>query len=46
MNQMNLPLSAVADHILILFGMAAVYGLLGTLIYQYRNWRWDQTKSW
>lgn len=46
MNQMNLPLSAVADRILILFAMAAAYGLLGTLIYQYRNWRWDQLKGW
>lgn len=46
MNQMNLPLSAVADHILILLGMAAAYGLLGTLIYQFRNWRWDQLKGW
>ncbi|MFV3303856.1 ABC transporter permease [Pseudomonas sp. NY15181] len=46
MNQMNLPLSAVADRILILFVMAAGYGLLGTLIYQYRNWRWDQLKGW
>lgn len=46
MNQMNLPLSAVADRILILFAMAAAYGLLGTLVYQYRNWRWDQLKGW
>lgn len=46
MNQMNLPLSAVADRILVLLGMAAAYGLLGTLIYQFRNWRWDQLKGW
>ncbi|MDF3936816.1 ABC transporter permease [Pseudomonas citronellolis] len=46
MNQMNLPLSAVSDRILILLGMAAAYGLLGTLIYQFRNWRWDQLKGW
>lgn len=46
MNQMNLPLSAVAERILVLLGMAAVYGLLGTLIYQFRNWRWDQLKGW
>lgn len=46
MNQMGLPLSAVSDHILILLGMAAAYGLLGTLIYQFRNWRWDRLKGW
>jgi ABC-2 type transport system permease protein len=46
MNQMNLPLSAVSDRILVLLGMAAAYGLLGTLIYQFRNWRWDQLKGW
>ncbi|KAF1052075.1 MAG: hypothetical protein GAK43_02113 [Stenotrophomonas maltophilia] len=46
MNQMNLPLSAVSERIVVLLGMAAVYALLGTLIYQYRNWRWDRTKGW
>ncbi|WP_244251101.1 hypothetical protein, partial [Pseudomonas aeruginosa] len=27
-------------------GMAATYALLGTLLYQYRNWRWDNVKGW
>ena len=24
----------------------ATYALLGTLLYQYRNWRWDNVKGW
>ncbi|WP_313517916.1 ABC transporter permease [Pseudomonas sp.] len=42
MNQMNLPLSAVGQHILVLLAMAAGYALLGTLLYQWRNWRTDR----
>ncbi|WP_244244493.1 hypothetical protein, partial [Pseudomonas aeruginosa] len=34
------------DHALVLLGMAATYALLGTLLYQYRNWRWDNVKGW
>ena len=41
MNQMDLPLGAVGPHILVLLAMAAGYALLGTLIYQWRNWRTD-----
>ncbi|EPQ5467654.1 ABC transporter permease [Pseudomonas aeruginosa] len=46
MNQMDLPLREVSDHALVLLGMAATYALLGTLLYQYRNWRWDNVKGW
>lgn len=46
MNQMDLPLREVSDHALVLLGMAATYALLGTLLYQYRNWRWDNIKGW
>lgn len=45
MNQMDLPLREVSDHALVLLGMAATYALLGTLLYQYRNWRWDNVKG-
>ena len=46
MNQMDLPLREVSDHALVLLGMAATHALLGTLLYQYRNWRWDNVKGW
>jgi len=45
MNQMNLPLSAVSRNVVILFIMAACYGVLGTLIYQYRNWKQDEKEK-
>lgn len=45
MNQMNLPLSAVSRNVVVLFIMAACYGVLGTLIYQYRNWKQDEKEK-
>jgi ABC-2 type transport system permease protein len=41
MNQMNLPLVETGQHVLILLALAAGYGLAGTLIYQWRNYRRD-----
>ncbi|RCI66182.1 ABC transporter permease, partial [Pseudomonas aeruginosa] len=46
MNQMDLPLREVSDHAQVLLGMAAPYALLGTLLYQYRNWRLHNLKGW
>jgi ABC-2 type transport system permease protein len=42
MNQIGLPLAETGRHILILLALAAGYGVLGTLIYQWRNWRRDR----
>ncbi|MGT4700548.1 hypothetical protein PDB1_05759 [Pseudomonas aeruginosa] len=43
---MDLPQREVSDHAQVLQGMAATYALLGPLLYQYRNWRWDTVKGW
>ncbi|WP_462379665.1 ABC transporter permease [Pseudomonas sp. Marseille-QA0892] len=45
MNQMGLPLAQTGRHILVLLALAAGYGVLGTLIYQWRNWRRDHGKD-
>ena len=45
MNQMGLPLAQTGRHILVLLALAAGYGVLGTLIYQWRNWRRDHGKN-
>ena len=45
MNQMDLPLSSVSRNIVVLLIMAACYGVLGTLIYQYRNWKQDEKEK-
>ncbi|WP_373293585.1 ABC transporter permease [Pseudomonas matsuisoli] len=45
MNQMNLPLLETGRHVLVLLALAAGYGLAGTLIYQWRNYRRDHGKE-